>query len=117
MCVLAAMKNHQKLLVFLQKHTKTLPIYSQNTETTLLGITTKLYFIIRPRNVEKIEKIRKFDFLPYNTLVTMRFRSVVKSSILALFCSKRRGVKINTPLSRYINLVWHANHVRLHLTA
>ena len=117
MCVLAAMKNHQKLLVFLQKHTKTLPIYSQNTETTLLGITTKLYFIIRPRNVEKIEKIRKFDFLPYNTLVTMRFRSVVKSSIFALFCSKRRGVKINTPLSRYINLVWHANHVRLHLTA
>ena len=56
------------------KHSKltTLPIYSQNTETTLLGITTKLYFIIRPRNVEKIEKIRKFDFLPYHTAANFK---------------------------------------------
>ena len=88
--------------------------YSENTQTTLLGIPTKLYFIIRPRNAEKIENSIFCLITPF---VTMRFRSVVKSSIFALFCSKRLRIQSNTPLIKYINLVWHANHVRLHLTA
>ena len=63
------------------------------------------------------KKIENSIFCLITPFVTMRFRSVVKSSFFALFCSNRCGLKANTPLITYINLVWHANHVRLHLTA